>query len=129
MAHRMTVAWACSSLAAAAAVGWALWRPGDAAFWISPLLLAPLFILIGDRYGESIRALPTWKLRGLSAALLALALAGGLVAVIAATDTAYLLGSMMSVPIVMLLVAHGHERDVDPAQASSESFSGPPGLP
>ena len=111
------------------AVGWALWRPGDAAFWISPLLLAPLFVLIGDRYGQRIRALPSWKLLALSVALLALALAGGLIATIGATDTAYLLGSMMGVPVVMLLVALGEHRDVDPAQASSESFSGPLGLP
>jgi hypothetical protein len=129
MAHRMKAAWACSWLAAGLAVAWALWRPGDAAFWISPLLLAPLFILIGDRYEQRINTLPSWKLRGLSVALLALALAGGLIAAIGATDTAYLLGSMLGTPVVMLLVLHNEKQDIDPAQASSESFSGPLGLP
>jgi hypothetical protein len=97
--------------------------------WLSPLLLVPLFILIGDRYEQRIKALPSWKARALSVALLALALAGGLIAAIGATDTAYLLGSMLGMPVVMLLARHNDEAEIDPAHAASEPFSGPLGLP
>jgi hypothetical protein len=73
--------------------------------------------------------LPSWKVRALSVAMLALALAGGLIAAIGATDAAYLLGSMLGMPVVMLLARHNDEGEIDPTQAASEPLSGPLGLP
>lgn len=104
------------------------WQPSDVVYWLMPLLCLPLILVVGHRLSEPFRELSTWKQRTIAGAVLGLAFAGSLVAALGGTDTAYLLGSLMGMPVIFLLTVYAGDSDVDPA-AASDGYGGPLGLP
>lgn len=98
------LAWVALTLLAGAGVAFALLRPGNLAYWVSSCSVVPLvFVAViefEDRWrvaGRAVKA-AVWTVAT------GLALAGGLWATLAPGDRSWLVGLLMTVPLMVLIL-------------------------
>jgi hypothetical protein len=91
--------------AAAAGVALAALLPGTASFWLAPLLVAPFFIIAATRHLSPWDDVPPRRRHVAAVLSAALAVAGALWVLVAPDDRSYLLGGLMTLPLLAVLYA------------------------